>query len=152
MIQIPDKYKLFLLAISLTTCSLTYFFSRNLSNIKQMSPPIDRYCHSIQQKLKRCKKDEASFECREMQADLDDCREAILSAYKEINIRCLGYSVQVQLCASDCLGESSEDSQDENGGGCSCGEKADLLKNCERIYVAKEIRAYGLQDVVTVDY
>lgn len=125
-----------------------------------MSPPIDRYCHSIQQNLKGCKKDETSFECRDMQADLDDCREAILSAYKDVNIRCLGYSVQVQLCASDCLGESEAhlfqkfgllSSNDENGGGCSCGEKADLLKNCERIYVAKEIIAYGLQDVVTVD-
>lgn len=116
-----------------------------------MSPPIDRYCHSIQQKLKGCKKDDTSLECREKQADLVDCRDAILSAYKEINIRCLGYSVEVQLCASDCLGGSSEDSEDENESGCSCGEKVDRLKNCERGFVAKEVKAYGLQDVVNVD-
>jgi hypothetical protein len=158
MVQLPDKYKLILLAAAFTGCTLTYFLptaSRNLVTIQTMAPPTDRYCHSIQQKYRNeCKqKDETSSQCINLRADVQDCKDAIVSAYKRINIKCLGYSVQVQLCASDCVGESSEDSEENKGGDCGkiCGEKADRLKECEREVVAKELRWYGIQDIVSLD-
>lgn len=86
------------------------------------------------------------MQCRDLRADVQDCKDAIIQAYKEINMKCLGYSVQVQLCVSDCFGDSSEDSQD--GDGCSCGDKAERLKECEMGFVVRQVRSYGIEDIV----
>ena len=159
MVQIPDKYRLPLLGISLTACSLTYFIpnaSHNLISVKNISPPIDRYCHSIQVKFRNdCKKKEetSSSQCIDLRDDLQDCQEAIITAYKQVNMRCLSHSVQVQLCVSDCEGESSEDSEEGSKGDCNktCREKADRLEECERHIVSKQLKAYGIQDIVSMD-
>jgi len=112
-----------------------------------MSPPIDNYCHSFQEKYRGvCKKEDSSLECDNLRSDLQDCRSAIVSAYKRINISCLKYSVQVQLCMSDCPGgESSEDGEVEvNTKDCSqsCHQKAEKYKDCEKGIVAKELRRF----------
>ena len=159
MIQIPDKYKLILLAVSLTTCTLTYFLpytSRNLVSINNLPAPVDRYCRSIQQKFRNeCKtKDETSLQCTDLRYDVEDCKSAIITAYKRINMKCLGYSVQVQMCLRDCLEESSEDSeQNESRVDCNkvCEVKADFLKGCEKEIVAKELKSYGIQDIISLD-
>ena len=159
MVQIPDKYRLPLLGISLTACALTYFIpnaSHNLTSIKNISPPIDRYCNSIKIKFRNdCKKkDETSVQCIDLRDDLQDCQDAIISAYKQVNMKCLGQSVQVQSCALDCEGESSEDSNEGSGSeeDCNkiCREKADRLADCERNFVRKQLKAYGIQDIVSM--
>lgn len=91
------------------------------------------------------------MECRDLLADLQDCKDAIVQAYKQINMKCLGYSVRVQGCVSDCLGESSEDSQDAKTVGCGCGDQAEMLKDCERGVLAKVVRSYDIDDIVHVD-
>lgn len=152
MVQIiSDKYKLLLLALSISGCALTYFLpfaSRHLASpIKIMPPPIDKYCHSFQEKYRGvCKTEENSVECDNLRSGLQDCRSAIISAYKQINISCLKYSVLVQLCISDCPGgESSEDGELEvNEEDCtqSCHQKAEKYTACQKGIVAKELRSF----------
>ena len=74
-----------------------------------------------------------------------------MSAYRRINVKCLRYSVEVQLCSEDCGDESSEDSKD--GGECIkiCSKKGERLKGCEKGYVAKELKSYGIQDLVSLE-
>ena len=88
------------------------------------------------------------MQCRDLRAYVQDCKDAIIQAYKEINMKCLRYSVQVQLCVSDCFQDSSEDSHDEDGDGCSCGDKAERLKECEIGFVVRQVRSYGIEDIV----
>ena len=91
----------------------------------------------------------------DLREDVQDCKDAIVAAYKQINLKCLSQSVQVQVCMADCLEESS--SEDGKGGNdrgdCKrrCSDKADRLKVCERGYVSKQLNSYGIQDIVSLD-
>lgn len=160
MVQISDKYKLLLLALSLSGCALTYFLpgaSRKLASpIKNIPPPIDKYCHSFQDKFRGvCKKEDHShsLECDNLHSNLENCRSAIISAYKRINIRCLKYSILVQLCMSDCpRGDASEDGELENNSvDCSqsCRENAKKYEDCEKGLVANELRSFRVLDSVS---
>jgi hypothetical protein len=156
-VQIPDRYKLLLLAASFFACISTFFLPNNsintgLSNIQQISPPVKKYCNALEKKMiEKCKGTtqqegaaENVKECSLFREDVEDCRSAIISAYRHINLSgCLKHSVAYQTCSIDCKRE------DSSIGDCkSCEEKANRLKACEKRIVAKELRRYGIEDIV----